>query len=197
MTELRLVEQQVALMQPAKIHTPGGIVDCEVQLISRQGARLRLLGQLQGSAQFFLAFRGFGQLSCRLKQTDGDCIEVTFSGDAESRDAIFQDIIDRFGDEEGRRRFLRRSVLWPGQLVAQGKKLSCTILNMSLGGAKIVLSDEAGVSGSVTLEGARFEGLQATVEWRSGRLLGLQFDQDPAQVARVLGSLLPAIKASA
>jgi hypothetical protein len=35
------------------------------------------------------------------------------------------------------------------------------------------------------------------VVWQRGRLVGLQFRCEPAEVARVLGDLLPAIKASA
>ncbi|NIA67529.1 PilZ domain-containing protein [Pelagibius litoralis] len=197
MADIRLVEQQVALMQPAKIHTTDSIVDCEVLMLSRSKARVRLLGAVPETGDLFLAVRGFGQLACRLERIDSDCADLALCGDAESQDAVFQDILDRFGDEEGRRRFLRRSVLWPGTLSAGGNKLNCTILNMSLGGAKVAVSEECGLSGAVTLQGDRFEGLQATIVWKSGRLLGLQFKEEPAQVGLVLGELLPAIKASA
>lgn len=197
MTELRMVEQRVALMQPGKIHTPDSLVDCEILLLSREGARVRVLGDLQGATDLFLAVRGFGQLACRLGQVDGDCVELNFCGDAESQDATFQDILDRFGDEEGQRHFLRRSVLWPGQLVANGESHSCTILNMSLGGAKVALCNEGALSDHVTLEGDRFQGLKATVSWTSGRVVGLEFKDEPAAVARALGDILPTIKAPA
>ncbi len=197
MTEMRLVEQRVALMQPGKIHTPDALVDCEILLFSRKGARVRLLGDLHGATDLFLAIRDFGQLSCRLAQVDDDCIEVSFCGDAESQDAVFQDILDRFADEEGQRRFLRRSVLWPGHLVAGGQQHACTILNMSLGGAKIALCNEAALAGEAVLKGDRFEGLEATVAWVSGRMVGLEFNGPPARVGRILGDLLPTIKASA
>ena len=197
MTELQLVEQRVALMQPAKIHTTGGLVDCEILLMSREGARVRLLGELHGAGGMFLALRGFGQLTCRLERADGDCVELAFCGDAEDQDAIFQDILDRFGDEEGQRRFLRRSVLWPGHIAVDGERLACTILNMSLGGAKIALRDDCHLGGSVVLGGDRFEGLAAKIVWTSGRIAGLEFKDEPAAVARILGHLLPTIKVSA
>lgn len=197
MTELRLVEQRVALMQPAKIHTPGGLVDCEILLVSREGARVRLLGELQGTGEMFLALRGFGQLACRVDRTDGDCVELTFCGDPENQDAIFQDILDRFGDEEGQRRFLRRSVLWPGHIAVEGERLDCTILNMSLGGAKIALRDDNHLQGSVILGGDRFEGLAAKIVWTSGRIVGLEFKDEPAAVSRILGELLPTIRVPA
>jgi hypothetical protein len=68
---------------------------------------------------------------------------------------------------------------------------------MSLTGAKIALSEARDCMGNVTLLGDRFEGLDATVVWQRGRLVGLQFRVAPAEVAAILGDLLPAIKASA
>ena len=196
MTELRLVEQQIAVMQPGKLHSPDGIVDCEVLSVSRGAARVRLLGDLPELGRLYLAIRGFGQLECRLERTEGESADLAFTGDAQSLDAMFQDMLDRFGDAEGRRRYLRRSVLWPGSLKGDGATVDCTILNMSLGGAKVALAQERGFSGTVTLMGDRFEGLAATVVWKSGRVLGLQFKADTAQVAAALGEVLPAIKES-
>ncbi|WP_299393712.1 PilZ domain-containing protein [Pelagibius sp.] len=196
MTELRLVEQQIAVMQPGKIHSPDGIVDCEVLSVSRSGARVRPLGELPELGRLYLAIRGFGQLECRLERTEADAADLVFTGDAQSLDAMFQDMLDRFGDAEGRRRYLRRSVLWPGSLKGDGATVDCTILNMSLGGAKVALAEERSFTGTVTLVGDRFQGLAATIVWKSGRVLGLQFRADTAQVADALGEALPAIKES-
>lgn len=192
-----LEQQQITLMQPARMHTAEGILDCELIQLSRTGAKLRLEGGLPVSQQVFLSIRDFGQLACRIEAGEGDILDVSFSGDPQVQDAIFQDFLDRFGDEEGRRRFLRRSVLWPGAVEANGKRHDCTILNMSLGGAKIAVNEDLGLSGSVVLSADRFEGLLATIVWTSGRMIGLQFKDAPGQIAEVLGELLPAIKASA
>src|SRR3546814_4965271 len=77
-------------------------------------------------------------------------------------------------------------------LSCRGGQFVCTILNMSLGGAKVALSDARDCAGGVTLLGDRFEGLPAVVVWQRGRLVGLQFKGEPATVARALGDLLPA-----
>ena len=108
-----------------------------------------------------------------------------------------QEVLANLGDAEGQRRYLGRSVLWPGTLACGHGEMECTILNMSLGGAKVAVSQERDCAGGVTLLGDRFEGLSATVVWQRGRVVGLQFKQPPAEVARVLGDLLPAIKVSA
>lgn len=197
MADASLVEQQIEVQQPGQLQGKASIIDCEILTLSRRGAALRVEGDLAGEREFFLSLRGFGQLSCRVAKCDGELVEVTFQGDPEAQDAMFQDVIARLADEEGRRRYLRRSVLWPGTLICGRAQLACTILNMSLGGAKIALSEARDCAGSVTLLGDRFEGLPATVTWQRGRLVGLQFRREPAEVARVLGDLLPAIRASA
>jgi PilZ domain len=197
MAELTLVEQSFALNQPGKLNTADGSVDCEVLSLSRKGAQVRLDGALEESDKLFLAIREFGQLSCRIEELEGDTAELRFQGDPETQEAVFQEILAQFGDDEGRRRYLRRSVLWPGSLQGAQGEMDCTILNMSLGGAKVALGDTRDCSGHVTLFGDRFEGLSAIVMWQRGRLIGLQFKDAPAEVARILGDLLPAIRASA
>jgi hypothetical protein len=197
MADVSLVEQQIVVRMPGQLQVGDGTVDCEVLTLSRRGAQVRLLGELGDQRDLFLALPGFGQLSCRVADRDGDVAELRFQGDGETQDAVFQDIVARLADEEGRRSYLRRSVLWPGTLICGKAQFACTVLNMSLGGAKVALSEARDCSGIVTLLGDRFEGLPATVVWQRGRLVGLQFRGEPAEVARVLGDLLPAIKASA
>lgn len=197
MADASLVEQQIEVQQPGQLQGKAGIVDCEILTLSRRRATVRVEGTLGDERELFLSLRGFGQMSCRVAKRDGDRAELIFQGDPEAQDAMFQDIIARLGDEEGRRRYLRRSVLWPGTLTCGRDQLACTILNMSLGGAKIALAEARDCAGTVILLGDRFEGLPATVVWQRGRLVGLQFRREPAEVARVLGDLLPAIRASA
>jgi len=201
MAEANFVEQQIVVQQPGRLQGAGGVVDCEVLNLSRRGAQVRLTAPLgddiAAQRDLFLAIRGFGQLSCRIIDRDGDYADLHFLGDPETQDAVFQEILSHIGDAEGQRRYLRRSVLWPGTLKCGHGQVDCTILNMSLGGAKVAISQERDCSGTVTLLGDRFEGLPATVVWQRGRVIGLQFKQAPGEVAHVLGDLLPAIKASA
>jgi hypothetical protein len=209
MAEVSFLEQQIAVSQPGRLQGPKGAVDCEVLTLSRKGAQVRLSGEKggklggdlddspDGAGELHLSIRDFGQLSCRIVDLDGDVAELRFQGDPETQEAVFQEVLARLGDEEGRRRYLRRSVLWPGTLVFGKGQFACTILNMSLGGAKVALSEARDCAGTVTLLGDRFEGLDATVLWQRGRLVGLQFRSEPSEVARVLGGLLPAIKVSA
>lgn len=196
MADVSLAEQQITVHKPGQLLLSAGTLDCEILALTRRGAQVRFAGSLGKQRECFLLLRGFGQLSCRVVKLDGGVAELSFQGDAESLDALFQDILAQIGDDEGRRRYLRRSVLWPGTLTCGKAQHACTILNMSLGGAKIALGEARDCSGMVVLLGDRFEGLPGTVVWQRGRLVGLQFRSEPAEVSRVLGDLLPAIKAS-
>ena len=196
MADVSLAEQKIALRMPGQLQLADGPADCEVLTLTRRGAQVRVAGTIGTQRDLFLVLRGFGQLSCQVEKLDRDLAELSFQGDPETLDAMFQDILARLGDEEGRRRYLRRSVLWPGTLTCGKTQHACTILNMSLGGAKIALSEARDCSGFAILLGDRFEGLSATVVWQRGRVVGLQFRSEPAEVSRVLGDLLPAIKAT-
>ncbi|MEQ8356936.1 MAG: PilZ domain-containing protein [Kiloniellaceae bacterium] len=196
MAEPVLVEQQVALHQAGKLISDDGTVDCEVVTLSRNGAQVRLDAALGQNEDLFLAIAGFGQLSCRVMDADGDHADLRFQGDPETQESIFQDILTRIGDDEGRRFYLRRSVLWPGTLKTKTGQVACTILNMSLGGAKVALSQEQECAGRATLFGDRFDGLAGSIMWQRGRMVGVQFESEPTEVARVLGDLLPAITSS-
>lgn len=197
MAEVNLVEQRITVQQPGQLQGPDGTIECEILTLSRKGAQVRVEDDLGEPQEFYLSIRDFGQLSCRVVDFDDGVAELRFEGDPETQDAVFQEIVAQLADEEGRRRFLRRSVLWPGTLQTLKGHHACTILNMSLAGAKIALSEARDCMGNVTLLGDRFDGLGATVVWQRGRLVGLQFRAAPAEVAAVLGDLLPAIKASA
>jgi len=197
MAEANLVEQRITVQQPGQLQGPDGIIECEILTLSRKGAQLRVEGDLGEHSEFYLSIRDFGQLACRVVDFDDGIAELRFDGDPETQDSVFQEIVAQLADEEGRRHFLRRSVLWPGTLQTLKGQYACTILNMSLSGAKIALSEARDCMGNVTLLGDRFDGLGATVVWQRGRLVGLQFRDAPAEVAAILGDLLPAIKASA
>jgi hypothetical protein len=197
MAEANLVEQRISVQQPGQLQGPDGTIECEILTLSRQGAQLRGEGDLGEHSEFDHSIRDFGQLACRVVEFDDGIAELRFEGDPETQDSVFQEIVAQLADAEGRRHFLRRSVLWPGTLKTLKGQHPCTVLNMSLTGAKIALSEARDCMGNVTLLGDRFEGLDATVVWQRGRLVGLQFRVAPAEVAAILGDLLPAIKASA
>jgi hypothetical protein len=58
------------------------------------------------------------------------------------------------------------------------------VLNVSLGGAKVVVKEYFAALAPVVLTIDRFGDLASTVIWQHGGELGLRFDDDPEVIAR-------------
>jgi len=90
-----------------------------------------------------------------------------------------------------RRRAIRKHVLWAGRLGANARQLDCTILDVSLGGARIRLDEEVPSRGPLTIASARFGTFHAQVVWESDHVAGLRFLESEARVAETIGRHVP------
>jgi hypothetical protein len=99
------------------------------------------------------------------------------------------------------RRALHRALLEISGRLSDGiRKLDCTVLDLSLGGAMVKINSSAfGETGAaedmgetlvLTLEFTVPALLPAAAVWRAGSVLGLKFLQDPEEVANSLQNLL-------
>ena len=89
------------------------------------------------------------------------------------------------------RRHGRTDLQLQATLVHAGKTLSCRIVNISAGGAKLRLDGGARLpeGAGVTLEIAPFGAFPATPVWQAGEHLGIQFDGEPSTMAEVVMGL--------
>jgi hypothetical protein len=89
------------------------------------------------------------------------------------------------------RRHGRTDLQLQAMLIHAGARLSCRIVNISAGGAKLRLDGEARLPDRVglTLEIPPFGAFAATPVWQAGENLGIQFDGEPAAMAEVLMGL--------
>lgn len=85
-----------------------------------------------------------------------------------------------------RRRRARRQVLWSAKLGFAGRNYDVQVWNVSLLGAKLKSAPPFGPGSEVMLEIARFGAFPATVVWRSGDAVGLNFVA-PDEVAAAFG----------
>lgn len=89
------------------------------------------------------------------------------------------------------RRHDRTDLRLQATLVHADASLSCRIVNISAGGAKLRLDDgERLPEGTgVTLEIPPFGAFPARPVWRAGEHVGIQFDGDPGAMAEVVMGL--------
>ncbi len=77
-----------------------------------------------------------------------------------------------------RRRYPRRSVIWAGELLLDAERArDCTVLDVSMGGAKIRLEPPPPVGAAVTLRSPHFGALRARVAWATIEQAGIAFDE--------------------
>lgn len=62
----------------------------------------------------------------------------------------------------------------------------CRIVNISPGGAKVIVTGPSGRGKSAHLKIARFGRFTAAVVWRAGSELGLRFDHNQEKIAEVI-----------
>jgi hypothetical protein len=98
---------------------------------------------------------------------------------------------DSSNDTFERRRSLRKHVLWAAQVGANARELDCTILDVSLGGARIRLEEEVPSRGPVSIASERFGTFHAEVIWESESIAGLRFLESQARVAQTIGRHVP------
>jgi hypothetical protein len=98
------------------------------------------------------------------------------------------------GPESGeeQRRHIRKRVLWAAQLETGGTSCECFILNVSRSGAKLRLAAPMIIAPHqpVTLAMAQYGTLHGEAVWQRANKVGIRFNADPEQVAKILGQAL-------
>jgi len=91
-----------------------------------------------------------------------------------------------------RRRALRKRVLWTGQVEATDHLINCSVLDVSLQGARVRLDDDSELpKGPLAIAVSRFGTFQAEVVWSKDRMSGLRFLESVDRVANTIGRQLP------
>ncbi len=80
----------------------------------------------------------------------------------------------------------RQAVSLPATVNAAGGEVSCEILNISPGGAKIEAQRELDKHAKVELSFDGYGSFKGEVAWRQARFHGLQFDGDRDKIAEIL-----------
>jgi hypothetical protein len=89
-----------------------------------------------------------------------------------------------------RRTHERKNVHWAARLVLPEGAYSCTVFDLSLGGARVRLVAELQKFQRVRLDFDMLAPLNADVVWLGIGMVGIRFTDDPAYVTRVLGPLM-------
>ncbi len=94
-------------------------------------------------------------------------------------------------DAVNRRRHRRASVLWSATLESGPEASQCVLLNIGVCGAMVRTDTPWTRTAPVTLLSRRFGEFTGRVVWRSGTVVGLQFQDHPMGVTQTLARAMP------
>ncbi|WP_282607092.1 PilZ domain-containing protein [Pelagibius sp. Alg239-R121] len=89
------------------------------------------------------------------------------------------------------RHYKRAQVVLSGCLINEIATLDCAVIDLSINGARVCLDDAPDDKQIIKLRLARSTDLNVEVVWQEDGILGLQFTDDPCDVANILDGLLP------
>jgi hypothetical protein len=90
-----------------------------------------------------------------------------------------------------RRRHARVGVMLMATLRSTNGLFDCMVLDISRGGAKVMLSEAHDITPAVTLILGGFGAFRAQLVWHRGEILGIRFDDPPEKIAAALPGIVP------
>jgi hypothetical protein len=95
---------------------------------------------------------------------------------------------DNVESDSDRRRWPRRTVLWPAKLQIGGDTHKCWIRNISASGAALQADVVLGKQLSVTVQLEKYGALEGFVIWTGSSLHGVVFIEPPEKVVQRFGN---------
>jgi len=92
-----------------------------------------------------------------------------------------------------RRRWLRKRVLWSGQVEAAEAPIRCAVVDVSLQGVRVRLDEGMLPQGPLALAVSRLGTFQAEVVWMREKMAGLRFLQSIEHISDTIGRQLPLV----
>jgi len=90
-----------------------------------------------------------------------------------------------------RRRHQRVGTMWMATLQSTGALYECMVIDLSRGGAKLMLPHEQPMAEIRALAVGGFATLRAKLAWQRGAFVGVQFLDPPETVAATFRNMLP------
>ena len=108
--------------------------------------------------------------------------------DATDTSSLGQDADARQSD---RRRHQRAGTMWMANLHSAGRREDCMVIDISRGGAKLMLTHRQPLADVVALVVVGFGTFRAKLVWRRAEFAGIQFLDPPDAIAEAFRDMLP------
>jgi len=179
------------ILGKGSLRSGGREIGCRILNVSSSGVNVEIAGPIDLTAPVILAVDDHGEFPAEIVWRDGNVVGLMFVEEQPAVESLVAEAAPEGEDARARRQFTRRAVLWAAQIEFGGESADCTILNMSAGGAKLRVEADLTVGATLTLRTERFGDFSGVVRWQEGKKAGMQFSQEPKEVARLIGKALP------
>jgi hypothetical protein len=181
------------VLRPARLHSGGASVGCEILNISADGLKVRVAPNFVPAGRLTLSVESCGEYDCDVVWHHGGSLGLEFPVQNAETVALYDALLADSEGATGARETTRVQVLWNGLLHAGERSSTCRIVNVSLGGAKAQASNPSDIPSPVTLKIDRFGEFYCEIAWREGDYLGLRFLADKETIAETIGQAVPQI----
>ena len=181
------------VLRPARLHSGGQSVGCEILNISAEGVKVRVALDFEPATRLILAVESCGEYDCDLVWRDGETLGLEYPEQNAETLALYESLVADSEGPSGAREATRVQVLWNGFLHVGERSSACRILDVSLSGAKAHVSNPSDIPSPVTLKIDRFGEFYCEIAWREGDYLGLRFLADKETIAETIGQAVPQI----
>ena len=174
-----------------KILFEDATVDCDVLNLSASGAQIRIVRGDETPDRFTLKIERFGEFECEVVRRAGDKLGVAFVESPETIEKIVEDIINNPDKTNEIRSHARRLVLLSGAVYVENRPIQCRVLDISAGGARVRVDHQFDHDNRLALMIYRFGEFPVEVAWEKDVDLGIMFIDDPNEIERIIGHILP------
>ena len=167
------------------------VIDCDVLNISAGGAQVRVIGDEEPPDAFALRIEGFGEFDSEVVRRAGNKYGLAFHDAPDVGERVVEDIIEHPEKTNEIRKYPRRLVLLSGAVYVDNRAVDCRVLDISVGGARVRTERAFNHDRRFPLVIHRFGEFPVEVAWEEETDLGIAFVDDPDEIQRIIGHILP------
>lgn len=181
-----------AVILAAKLRDSQGSVPCDVLDLSAGGAKVQASVDFPVGAEVQLEIGELQSFHATVAWCQGAFLGLNFHESPENVATSMPALLEAARDERERRRHIRSSVIWTGEIYGGLRRAKCEVLNISSGGAKLRTQGHFPAGTEVTVRSIRFGEFTAEVIWqdKASNTIGISFPVN-GETAQLLRKCMP------
>ncbi|MGP1397625.1 MAG: PilZ domain-containing protein [Inquilinaceae bacterium] len=176
---------------PATLGVAGRSFACWLMDLSEDGAKLRCAQGLPEGSIVTVTVEPFEPLEGRIAWHDAGVMGVFFFEECQPSARTIRRFVEDGRAVDVAQHGDRHPVIWPATLRGVDGSLPCIVLNVSAGGATVLLDAPRPLTGADRLVIERVGSFRCGLAWQQGDRVGLRFAEGAEEVTAAIAGRLP------